>query len=159
MNSKLKSALIGGSVFGTASALPYLEMVNALCCALIIGAGVLATYLHFKDMEPLTGRMGQGALVGVLAGVFGALASTIVTIIVTATGIKVEQGAATAEMLQNFGVSVPAGLGSMLDEATEVSGGMIVYTLLTNLVVYAIFSTIGGLVGAGMFAKKAEDAT
>lgn len=158
MNSKLKSALIGGSVFGTASALPYLETVNFLCCALIIGAGVLAAYLHFKDMEPLTGRMGQGALVGVLAGVFGALASTIVTIIVTATGIKAEQGAETAAMLQELGVSVPAGLGSMLD-ATEVSGGMIVLTLLANLVSYAIFSTIGGLVGAGMFAKKAEDAT
>ena len=159
MNSKLKSALIGGSVFGTASALPYLENVNALCCALIIGAGVLAAYLHFKDMDPISGRMGQGALVGLLAGVFGALATTIVTVIVTAAGLKEGQSAELAAMFESLGVSLPPELASMMDDATEVSGGMIVYTLLTNLVTYAIFSTIGGLVGAAMFAKKSEDAT
>lgn len=157
MNSKLKSALIGGSVFGTASALPYLETVNVLCCALVIGAGVLATYLHFKDMEPITGRMGQGASVGLLAGVFGALVSTIVAVIVSATGFKAGQGAEMAAMLENQGVSLPPWMASMMQ--SDVSGGMIVFKLLTNLVIYAIFSTIGGLVGAAMFAKKAEEAS
>lgn len=159
MNSKLKPALIGGCVFGTASALPYLEMVNALCCALVIGAGVLGAYLHFKDAEPLTGRMGQGALVGLLAGVFGALASTIVTVIVTAAGLKEGQGAETAAMLERLGVSVPSELAPIMNQATEVSAGMVASTLVINLVIYAIFSTIGGLVGAGMFAKKAEEAS
>lgn len=161
MNSKLKSALIGGSVFGTASALPYLEMVNVLCCALVIGAGVLATYLHFKDMEPITGRMGQGASVGLLAGVFGALVSTIVAVIVTAAGLKAGQGAAMAALFESLGVPIPPEFASMMQNASEseVSGGMIVLKLLQNLVTCAIFSTIGGLVGAAMFAKKAEEAS
>lgn len=158
MNSKLKSALIGGSVFGTASALPYLGLVNLLCCALVIGCGVLATYLHFKDMDPIAGRMGQGALMGLLAGVFGALATTIVTVIVTAAGLKEGQSAEMAAMLESFGVSVPPQLATMMDDATQVSGGMIVSTLATHLVTYTIFSTIGGLVGAAMFAKKSEEA-
>lgn len=161
MNSKLKSALIGGAVFGTASALPYLEKINMLCCALIIGAGVLATYLHFKDMEPMTGRMGQGALVGLLAGVFGAVATTIVTVIVTAAGLKDEQGAEASAMLDNLGTVPPEVLSFtkwFVNTATEVSVSMVMFTLVSSLVLYAIFSTIGGLVGAAMFAKKAEEA-
>ena len=151
MNSKLKSALIGGSVFGTASALPYLENVNALCCALIIGAGVLAAYLHFKDMDLISGRMGQGALVGLLAGVFGALATTIVTVILTAAGLKEGPSDQLAATFESLDQPVPPGLAWIVDHA------WIVVPLLI-LVIYPIFSTIGGLVGAAMFAKKAEDA-
>lgn len=158
MNSKMKSALIGGCVFGTASSLPYLEMINALCCALVIGAGVLASYLYFKDMEPTTGHLGQGAAVGWLAGVFGAVASTIVSVIVIATGLKDEQAAQTAQMLAELGVEMPEGLDGLLGMGTEVSAGMIGFTLLIGLIIYSIFSTIGGLVGAAMFAKKAEQA-
>ena len=157
MNSKLKSALIGGSVFGTASALPYLGMVNALCCALVIGAGVLATYLHFKDMDPISGRMGQGALVGLLAGVFGALANTIVTGIVTAAGLGEGLSAQLAAVFEGLGRPVPPGLAWLTDDASIVLN-LLIY-LVIYLVIYTIFSTIGGLVGAAMFAKKSEDAT
>lgn len=153
----MKSALIGGCVFGTASSLPYLEMINALCCALVIGAGVLASYLYFKDMEPTTGHLGQGASVGWLAGVFGAVASTIVTVIVTATGLKDEQAAQTAQMLADQGVELPEWLSGMM-MGGEVSAGMIGTTLVISLILYSIFSTIGGMVGAAMFAKKAEQA-
>lgn len=156
MNTKLKSALIGGCVFGTASSLPYLEMINALCCALVIGAGVLASYLYFKDMEPTTGHLGQGAAVGWLAGIFGAVASTIVTVIVTAAGLKAEQAARWTQMLEEQGVELPEGLGDMFNMGTEVSAGMIGMTLVFGLILYSIFSTIGGLVGAAMFAKKAD---
>ena len=41
-NPKLKAALIGGGVFGVLAALPYIEMINVVCCALFIGGGVLA---------------------------------------------------------------------------------------------------------------------
>lgn len=156
MNTKLKSALIGGCVFGTASSLPYLEMINTLCCALIIGAGVLASYLYFKDMEPTTGHLGQGAAVGWLAGVFGAVASTIVTVIVTAAGLKAEQAAQWTQMLEEQGVKLPEEFSGLLDMGTEVSASMIGMTLVFGLILYSIFSTIGGLVGAAMFAKKAE---
>lgn len=152
----MKSALIGGGVFGTASALPYLEMINMVCCALIIGAGVLATYLYFKDMEPTTGHLGQGAGVGWLSGVFGAIANTIVGVIVTAAGLKAEQSADMAQTLAELGVEVPEAFQGLLDMGTEVSATMIVFTLVSSLVLYSIFSTIGGLVGAAMFAKKAD---
>lgn len=152
----MKSALIGGGVFGTASALPYLDMINMVCCALVIGAGVLATYLYFKDMEPTTGHLGQGAGVGWLSGVFGAIANTIVGVIVTAAGLKAEQSADMAQTLAELGVEVPEAFSGLLDMGTEVSATMIVFTLVSSLVLYSIFSTIGGLVGAAMFAKKAE---
>ena len=153
----MKSALIGGCVFGTASSLPYLEMINALCCALVIGAGVLASYLYFKDTEITTGHWVYGASVGWLAGVFGAVTSTIVSVIVKATGFRDEQAAQTAQMLAELGVEMPEGLDGLLGMGTEVSAGMIGLTLLFGLIIYSIFSTIGGLVGATMFAKRKVD--
>ena len=41
-NPKFKAALIGGGVFGVLAALPYIGMLNVVCCALYIGGGVLA---------------------------------------------------------------------------------------------------------------------
>ena len=45
-NPKLRSALIGGGVFGVLAALPYIGFLNGICCALFIGGGVLAVYLY-----------------------------------------------------------------------------------------------------------------
>lgn len=150
----MKSALIGGGVFGTASALPYLEMINMVCCALVIGAGVLATYLYFKDMEPTTGHLGQGASVGWLAGIVCALANTIVSAIVTAAGFSPD---VSPEMLEGFG-ELPTWLSDYLNMLASpgVNALKIGLTLLVSLILCSIFSTIGGLVGAAMFAKKAE---
>ena len=162
MNSKVKSALIGGCVFGTASSLPYLGAINMLCCALLIGAGVLASYLYFKDLEPTTGHLGQGASVGWLAGVFGAITHTIVNVIIIATGLNDEQAAQAKASLEGLPPELPQWVKSffevLLSMGTEVSAGTIGITLVVALVLYSIFSTIGGMVGAAMFAKKAPPA-
>ena len=62
--------------------LPYIQYVNAVCCALYIGGGVLAVYLYLKD-APRSEKTpyGDGAVVGALAGLFGAVATTLATIV------------------------------------------------------------------------------
>ena len=78
-NPKFKSALLGGGVFGVVAALPYVEMVNSLCCALYIGGGVLAVYFYFKEQGPFPkAPYGDGAVVGLLAGALGGVVATVV---------------------------------------------------------------------------------
>ncbi|MCP4654364.1 MAG: hypothetical protein GY856_02985, partial [bacterium] len=79
--SKLQPALIGGAALGVASAIPFLNCLNCACCALVIGGGFLAAYLYLKDCPPAPeARYGDAATLGLLAGVFGAVVGTLLSI-------------------------------------------------------------------------------
>ncbi|MYJ74246.1 MAG: hypothetical protein F4089_03700, partial [Gammaproteobacteria bacterium] len=112
MNEKMKAALIGGVSFGIASALPYLSYVNGICCSLYIGGGVLAAYLIMKDVPPQArAPYKDGAVVGVLAGLFGGVTAVITSLVAKALGY--DPAAEMAAMFQQFGLPMPAeGLGA-----------------------------------------------
>ena len=153
-NPKLKPALIGGVAFGIASALPYIEMINMACCALVIAAGVLGSYLYLKDQPPFAkAPYGDGALVGLLAGVVAAVASTIVGAIVMALGLKAAQTAQTLAALEQSGIELPPFVLGMMG-AGGLSATAVGTMLVFNLILYAIFATLGGLVGVAIFHKK-----
>ena len=68
--SKTQPALIGGLVMGVLSALPIVAAGNLCCCLWIISGGVVAAYLLQQNQSaPVT--PGDGALVGLLAGMAG----------------------------------------------------------------------------------------
>ena len=151
MSTRVKSALIGGAVFGIASMLPYIGLANAFCCALYIGGGVLATYLYLKEEPPKANApYGEGAVVGLLAGVFGGIVVAIITPILTTLGYT--PGAEVMELLEGFGVPMPD-----MDVAAQVTTLTLVLGAAQAVVLYMIFGTIGGLVGTAIFHKK-EDA-
>lgn len=147
MNDKLKAALIGGVIFGIASGLPYIGAINVACCALYIGGGVLAAYLLTKDQPPQAqAPYRDGAVVGVLAGLFGGVASAITSLVARALGY--DPAAQVAAMFQQFNLPMPEGLGA------DPSSGLQLIGLVVNIVMYMIFATIGGLVGVAIFHKK-----
>ena len=148
MNTRVKSALIGGGVLGIASCLPYIGLVNVACCALYIAGGVLATYLYMKEQPPTAkAPYGEGAVVGLLAGVFGGIAVAIVTSVASAFGYT--PGAEVFEMLRGFGVPVPD------DDVEAATTAMsLVIDAVQAIILYMIFGTIGGLVGSAIFHKK-----
>ena len=152
-NSKLKPALIGGVTFGVLSSLPLIEMVNVVCCALYIGGGVLAVYLHLKDAPPVPrATYGDGAVVGLLAGLFGAVAVTLTTTVVTLLGL----GENPEEVLAAFteaGIELPEFVLNMMG-ASGFSFSTVLTTLVTAIILYGIFATIGGLLGVAIFRKK-----
>ncbi len=147
MNDKLKAALIGGVSFGIASGLPYIGAVNMACCALYIGGGVLAAYLLTKDLPP-SARVPyrDGAVVGVLAGLLGGIATVITSLVAKALGY--DPAAEMAAMFQQFGMPMPEGIG------VDPSSGMQLIGFVFSIVMYMIFATIGGLVGVAIFHKK-----
>ena len=69
MNNKLKPALLGGLIVGVLSAIPF---INYCCCIWSIGGGVLAAYLYIKSSQTPV-AMGEGAMVGGMAGAVGAV--------------------------------------------------------------------------------------
>jgi hypothetical protein len=68
----IRSAALGGLFIGVLSALPVVGAANCCCCLWIVSGGGLAAYLEAQQRNrTLTG--GEGAAVGALAGVIGAL--------------------------------------------------------------------------------------
>ena len=158
-NPKFKAALIGGGIFGVLAALPYVSMLNALCCALYIGGGVLAVYLYTKDQprpeQAEKAPYGDGALVGLIAGAIGGVVTTIVGALVLASGLGPDMGdpSATLEQLEQAGIELPDIVRDMIGGG-GVSAAMLGTQLVMNVILFGIFATLGGLVGVAIFHKK-----
>ena len=76
--AKTQPALLGGVAIGVLSALPVINLANC-CCAWILFGGALAAFLMQQNHpEPI--QIGDGAIVGLLAGMIGAFVWLLVSI-------------------------------------------------------------------------------
>jgi hypothetical protein len=151
--SKFQPALFGGLVLGVLSALPIVNMGNACCCLWVLAGGAVAAYLLQNNQSaPVTA--GDGAAVGFLAGVVGAIVWQVVAIPVT-----VLMGPIQARMLDrllNTG-DLPDNVRPVFEALRQNAGFSIVRFVIGSmftLVISVIFSTLGGLAGAALFRKK-----
>src|SRR5258707_15582570 len=64
---------------GVLSALPIVSAGNICCCLWVVSGGVLAAYL-FQQNQSTPISPSDGALVGLLAGIFGAMIHTALSI-------------------------------------------------------------------------------
>jgi len=157
---KIKPALIGGAALGIASAIPLLNCLNCACCALVIGGGFLAAFLYLQEAGPSPEPLyGDGAIVGLLAGIVGAVASSIVAIPIQLMTAGLGLAGDPGEILQSLeeaGVELP----SIAEQAISSMGGggfaftAIVIGLFFNLGIYSVFATLGGILGAAVLHKK-----
>lgn len=158
-NPRFKAALMGGGVFGIVAALPYIGMLNAVCCALYVGGGVLATYFYLKEQTSFEkAPYGDGAVVGVLAGVIGGVVTTFVGAIVIALGLAPDfsDPAASFAQLDQMGIEIPSFVRD-LATGEQVSFAILGTQLVMNVVLFGIFAAIGGLIGVAIFHKKDAD--
>ena len=150
MNNKLKPAIIGGVVLGILSVIPLVNILNVCCCLWAIIGGLLATKL-FVDSSPVPASAGDGAVVGALAGLVGA-------VIVLIIGIPVS--IATQGMTQAFFLSMIQSLDPAQAEMVraQMAAGSTVAGAIINGFILAvmlfIFSIIGGLLGIPLFEKR-----
>jgi hypothetical protein len=143
---KLQPALLGGLFAGVLSALPFVNMANC-CCLWMIAGGVMAAYLMQLN-HPWPISVGQGAAVGFLAGLSGAIITLVLDIPIRAF---------VAPLLPEFGTfrtrrgdmppEVRDALRTIGPQALAILGGLIFFAI------ELIFSTIGGLFGALVFRK------
>jgi hypothetical protein len=150
--SMLKPTLIGGLIFGVVGGLPVISALNCACCSLVVAGGFLASYLYSKECrrEGAEFRAGGGALIGLVAGLFYALASTVIGALVKLV-MPPPDPQEIAGMMEQFGAP-PESIDMMMRfmEGGESFVGVII-TFFIMLLIAAIFSTIGGLIGGAVF--------
>jgi hypothetical protein len=131
------------------SALPIVSAGNYCCCLWVVTGGLLSAYLLQQERsESLT--PGDGAIVGLLAGIIGAVVQAIVAVPIELVVGPIERQiigrltemSGTRRPPLDFGV--PSVLGSIV---------LRVLTFVWTLVVGSVVSMIAGVVGAALFAK------
>ena len=152
MNSgRLQPAFYGGLFIGVLSALPIVSVGNCCCCLWVVSGGVLAAYLRQQNVS-FKLQASEGALVGLLAGVIGGIVAAVLSI-----PMQAMTGDMQREILERIVSSNP----DLPPEARDVierfgsGSGIRAFTMITGVVVDAVFGMLGGLLGVAIFKKDA----
>jgi hypothetical protein len=156
--------VIGGVIMGVLSALPIVAAGNLCCCLWIISGGAIAAYLLQQNQStPIT--PGDGALVGLLAGIIGAFVQFVVGIPIGILVAPLER--AMLQRVLEMAGSMPPEMRDALGRYTGTGGdfsvGLMILSKIAGLIMWlfvgAIFSTLGGVLGAMMFRNQTPPQT
>ena len=158
--SMLKPALAGGVALGILSALPVIGACNCICCAWVIGGGILTSYLYIRESQfPVT--MGRGVLAGLAAGVIGVVVYALFSIpiqLISGGGnptMVVEQMnemlAKNPEMPQEFRQVIEEFL--LRDDLMRL---IAIFNYFSNVVFFSLFAMLGGAIGVAIFEKRKQ---
>ncbi len=150
----LRSALIAGALFGAASAIPILNFLNCFCCALAILGGVLAAYFYIQE-SPVPVASGDGALLGLLTGIIGAIVQTLLSLPLKYL-IPAFWMFDPDMMLKRLPPDVPPETYEIIERTVRLFAGFagIFVELIMSLVLFSIFALIGGVIGVALFEKR-----
>jgi len=147
--NKLQPALLGGLFIGVLSALPVVNFANC-CCLWVIGGGVLAAYL-MQQNHPVAIQIADGALVGLLAGLFGGVLWAVLSI--PLERMTSEFARDFIERLLESNQGLPIETREWID---NITGGpvAVAFRFFTSVAIGVIFGMLGGVLGAAMFKKN-----
>jgi hypothetical protein len=148
--NKLKPAILGGLLVGFLSAIPFVNIGNACCCLWALLGGALASLLYIKA-SPSRVTAGDGAILGVLAGVIGAAIYIVVGI-----PLNIFLGPTIIRLINGLVWAALNPQQRML--MRQMQAGQTVIAIILKGLIWAIllvvFSTIGGLLGVPIFEKR-----
>ena len=150
--AKLQPALLGGVTIGVLSALPVINLANC-CCAWIMFGGALAAYLMQQNHpEPI--QTGDGAIVGLLAGVIGAFVWLIVSVPIS-VALAPFQSEMASRAMRDAAEMAPElrGIFENMAGAPAIGIGLVI-GFFVMLCVSTVFGMLGGLFGALMFKTQ-----
>jgi len=162
MNSKpdkLIPALYGGIIMAVISTVPFLGLINCLCCAGVLFGGLMAVYFYKNNFTPDTPPFTSGdcMAVGAMAGVFAAAIGTVLHFAFLAMFGNV-MGEIILKILRNSNFQMPDEALEQVEEALQ--GGMTLFiaviTFFQSLVIDALFGLLGGLIGYSIFRPKQQ---
>jgi len=135
------AVLIGGAVMALLGNLPLVNLVNCVLCIWVWLGGAVAVMLYrrFTPGTPaVTG--GQGAALGAVAGLVGAILGFGVLLLTSAVTTPVMESLARALDIQGEMPFAPSGPGG------TVAGAL--FFLLIDLGLYPLFGALSGLITA-----------
>lgn len=150
----VQPALLGGVVIGVLSALPLINLANLCCCGWVLfGGGLAAYFLQQQRPQPIS--VGDGALVGLMAGAFGAVVLAVVSIPLNLILTPFQSGM-LEEALSNAG-DMPPEARAFLESLRGgvLAGAASVFAFVLSFVIFSVFGLFGGLFGALLFKKNA----
>ncbi len=141
---------------GVLSALPLIAAGNC-CCLWVIGGGLVAAYvLQQNQSTPITPA--DGALVGLLAGLIGAVVQMALSIPIGLLVGPMER--AFVQRILEMAGTMPSEMRDALERYGREDQGAAtfivvrMFSLMAFLFIGAIFSTLGGVLGAAIFKKS-----
>ncbi len=153
-----KPALIGGVLLGILSALPVISLFNCVCCAWVIGGGILASYFYVKDSQvPVT--LGRGVLLGWLTGVIGAIVTALfwIPIFLMGGGRIFSQLREAFEQIPNMPPETLERLKPFWERGAFTPFFLAV-GFVSMRVTYSVVAMLGGAIGVAIFEKRKPDA-
>jgi hypothetical protein len=160
----LRPTLTAGIVFGALASVPFLNLLNCACCSLVLGCGFFGSWLYSGECRRrlLGFRPGTGAIVGLVSGAFYAITESLLE-----TVIHLTIGDPTARVMLRAvqGLpGLPAENRDMLEQALRQASeatptvGSFVLGFFMMVLVAAVFSTLGGLIGGAVFRTSPPEA-
>ncbi|MCC7035602.1 MAG: hypothetical protein IT179_22510 [Acidobacteria bacterium] len=146
----LQPALLGGVAMGVLSALPVINLANCCCAWILFGGGLAAYLMQQQRPDPIT--VGDGALVGLMAGAIGAVVWTIVAIPLNAALVPFQAGMLEQVMSSDMPPEAREFLEAL--KSGPAMGVAAVVGFFITLCVCGVFGMIGGLFGALFFRKN-----
>jgi hypothetical protein len=145
-SSFLLASLAAGVLMGLLGGLPIISLANCLLCIWVWGSAALAVLFYRKFANQKTGlTTGQGALLGLVSGVFGAVIVWLIGMLTRNAAIN-----SILSMIETTGnVDLPPGL---------VATGISVASLFLDLALYMLFGALGGILGTVIFKGSAPAA-
>lgn len=148
-----KPALTSGFIFGFLSGIPLVGLLNCACCALIVGAGAVTSYLLVKA-SPVAVTYGQAALGGLVAGLFAVpvtfLTQTLFSIILD-NDIRAQIQEAIDQAVQIGGADDTADIAAALTVDLVLA-----ITVVCATVFFVAFGALGGVIGRSIFEKRSS---
>jgi len=150
----MRPVLISGIIAGVLSAIPFVNLLNVICCLWILVGGVIGVYMVSKATDRRI-EYGEGALIGLFCGLVAAVVFVILNTIFTAIGLNMGM-----VMLQRLAERFPEFEQFRdIDTAARLGAGVIILSLFTSLLFYGAFGALGGVIGTAIYGKKKETST
>lgn len=155
--SKLNPALIGGGFIAVFSSLPFINMGNCCCCMWVLFGGALAAVLYGKSVPPeMDFSGGDGAILGLLAGIFGALFASLLSYLMIGV-LDVNPAQEILDTVLATGEDIPEELTEYIEDFENTDTMSPVFAMIGlffGLIVNAVFGTVGGIIGASFVKRK-----
>ncbi len=153
MPAKTQSIFLGALVIGLLGT-SYLGLINLACCAGVI-IGAMVGIWHYTNENALTISTGQGAVMGALAGVIGAVIAFALNYLLSTIGVG-----GLEELQQSFFERFYSEeqLEAMREMQESSSSGMFkMIGFFIGIVINSIFGAVGGAIGAAVFKKGGRE--
>jgi hypothetical protein len=154
----VQPALTGGMFLGLLSSIP---IISAGCCIWVPLGGAIGSVLLLRQ-RPSGIAYGDGAFVGVLGGLAGAVVGTIIQMSERVIALRFfgTQQQQIEDIFKQFGVAEgPWKDWAMRVFSGEVSALTVGFTFFSNLLIYSLFAMVGGILAIAIINRRKAETT